>query len=116
MVSSAGQNTVSQGTILAIRIPLPPLVEQRKIIEELERRFSIIEEVEAIIEANLKRAERLRQSILKQAFSGTLVPQNLNDEPASVLLKRIKQERSRLESKRSKKSRAKENEKQMRLL
>ena len=47
------------------------------------------------IAANLKRAQRLRQAILKQAFEGNLVPQDSNDEPASVLLERIREERAR---------------------
>jgi type I restriction enzyme S subunit len=74
-------------------IPLPPIAEQVQIIAEVEQRLSIVTQLEAIIEANLKRAERLRQSILKEAFAGRLVPQDPNDEPASVLLERILKER-----------------------
>jgi type I restriction enzyme S subunit len=74
-------------------IPLPPFVEQQIVVEEVERRLSIVEKLESVTEANLKRAERLRQSILKEAFLGRLVPQVSNDEPASVLLERIRKER-----------------------
>jgi type I restriction enzyme, S subunit len=55
-----------------ITIPIPPLQEQRAIICEIDRRLSIIHEMEHEIETNLKRAERLRQSILKKAFRGQL--------------------------------------------
>lgn len=74
--------------------PLPPLAEQQRIVEEVERRLSVMDEVEATLKANLKRAERLRQSILKRAFEGKLVPQNPADESASVLLGRIREARA----------------------
>jgi type I restriction enzyme S subunit len=49
---------------------MPPLAEQNEIVSELDRRLSVTEELEATIETNLKRAERLRQTILKQVFYG----------------------------------------------
>ena len=75
-------------------IPLPPKSEQVRIVSEVDRRLSIIDELENIVDANLKRAERLRHAILKQAFEGKLVPQYPNDEPASVLLEKIRAERN----------------------
>ena len=80
-------------TLKQVIIPLPPYIEQEQIVAEVERRLSIISELEATVKANLKRAERLRQSILREAFAGRLVPQDPTDEPASVLLERIRNER-----------------------
>ena len=71
---------------------LPPLTEQEQIVSELERHLSVADEIEATIGAELKRAERMRQSILKHAFTGKLVPQDPNDEPAETLLARIQAE------------------------
>ena len=88
-----GQANVNGTKLAAIPIPLPPLAEQQRIVAEIERRLSAIQQAEATVEASLARAERLRQSILKQAFSGKLVPQDPGDEPASVLLDRIRAER-----------------------
>ncbi len=76
-------------------LPLPPFAEQEQIVLEVERRLSIITQLEVIVAANLKRAERLRQSILREAFAGRLVPQDPNDEPASVLLERIRSQRDK---------------------
>ena len=53
-------------------VPLPPLDEQEKIVAEVERRLSVIHELEATVETNLTRADRLRRSILSKAFSGGL--------------------------------------------
>lgn len=72
---------------------MPPLEEQRFIVEEVERRLSVVDKLEATVAANLKQAGGLRQSILKRAFSGKLVPQYPEDEPAGLLLERIRSER-----------------------
>jgi type I restriction enzyme S subunit len=76
-----------------LAIPVPPLVEQNRIVAEVERRLSLVQALEPVLKNNLMRAERLRQAILRQAFEGKLVPQDPSDEPASVLLERIRTER-----------------------
>ena len=86
------------------KIPVPPLTEQEQIVSELERHLSVADEIEATLDAELKRAERLRQSILKQAFSGKLVPQDPNDEPASVLLEKVQAEKVPQQPKRKKRT------------
>jgi|CXWL01.1.fsa_nt_gi type I restriction enzyme S subunit len=70
--STSGLYTLSVNKVGDLPIIVPPLAEQEQIIAEVERRLSVIEELEAAVEANLTRADRLRQSILSQAFSGRL--------------------------------------------
>jgi len=84
---------ISQDTLLGLTVPLPPLREQERIVTETERLFSVAEGAELTVAGSSVRARRLRQSILKWAFEGRLVDQDPTDEPASVLLERIRAER-----------------------
>ena len=102
-----GQANVNGTKLAAMPVPLPPLAEQRRIVAEVERRLPVIQRAEAAVEASFTRAERMRQSILKQAFSGKLVPQDPNDEPPSVLLERIRVEREAAQASAKAKGRAK---------
>ena len=84
-----GQPNVN-GTILGnLNIPLPPLVEQKRIVEEIKKWFALIDQIEhgkADLQTVIKQA---KSKILDLAIHGKLVPQDPNDEPASELLKRI---------------------------
>ena len=91
---AVNQASINQTDVCLTPVPLPPYAEQRRIVAELERRLSVNAELEIAIGHGLRRAERLRQSILKCAFEGRVVAQDPNDEPASVLLERIRAERS----------------------
>ena len=105
--SGNNQPALNKSRVQELLIPLPPLAEQIRIVAELERRLSVIQQAEAAVEANLLRAERMRQSILKQAFSGKLVPQDPNDEPASALLEHIQAEQEAAQASAKPKSGAK---------
>ena len=78
------------------------------VVKIIEEKLSVCEELEQEIEANLQKSEALRQSILKKAFSAKLVAQDPNDEPASVLLERIRAEKE-AQNMKSKKPKAKRN-------
>ncbi len=80
---------IDQTDVANLEVPLPPLGEQRRIVAEVERQLSAVDAMAAEINRALKRSAALRRSILEQAFSGKLVPQDPSDEPASVLLERI---------------------------
>lgn len=71
-IKAVAQPSLSMGTIRMIPVALPPLAEQTRIVAEVERRLSVVEELESVVTANLQRATRLRQSILQKAFSGKL--------------------------------------------
>jgi type I restriction enzyme S subunit len=96
VAAGVGINHLSAAKFAALTVPVPPLLEQEIIVSEVEQRLSVIEATENYIAASLKRASRLRHSILKEAFIGRLVPQDPADEPASVLLDRARQARAAL--------------------
>jgi type I restriction enzyme S subunit len=91
--STSGLYTLSVSKVGRIPIPLPPSAEQIRIVEEIDRRLSSVEEIGGQVGSDTKRAARLRQAILKQAFEGKLVPQDPTDEAASVLIERIRSKR-----------------------
>ena len=85
---TVGQANVNGSKLARFVLPLPPLKEQEAIVREIEHTASLLDSVVATVRTQLERAGRLRQCILKRAFEGKLVPQDPNDEPASVLLDR----------------------------
>lgn len=88
------QKTVTLGDLSSFVVPLPPENEMGRIVNETTRELSVLDQMFSVIETNLKRAERLRQAILRDAFAGRLVQQDPTDEPVSELLKRIQRDRA----------------------
>jgi type I restriction enzyme S subunit len=88
--TQTAQANIFQGKIRRLAVPLPPLLEQQRIVEYLDNTFSQMKNASSICEVASKRAVSLRQATLKEAFQGKLVPQDPSDESASVLLERIR--------------------------
>jgi type I restriction enzyme S subunit len=85
----------------AMSFPLRPITSQRAIVERLDNLLSSIAHLSSEVSLALARAARFRQAILKKAFEGKLVPQDPNDEPASVLLERIRAARAKTPARRA---------------
>jgi len=71
-IKAVAQPSLSMGTIRMIPVALPPITEQTRIVAEVERRLSLVDELESVVSINLQRATRLRQSVLQKALAGTL--------------------------------------------
>jgi len=92
---SAMKNISSVEDIKNINVLLPSKKEQEQMLQEIESRLSVCDKLEETVQQSLEKIKYLRQSILKKAFEGNLVPQNPEDEPAEKLLERIKQEKEK---------------------
>lgn len=92
--------TLNSTSIYNLLVPLPPLAEQKRIVEKIEELLPKVKEYgkaqESLDKLNEELPERLKKSILQEAIEGRLVPQDPNDEPASVLLDKIRAEKKRL--------------------
>ena len=92
---TVGQANVNGTKLAAFVFPLPPVEEQEVIVGAAEDQLSTIDHLESELRAKTKTAQGLRQAILRHAFTGKLVPQDLTDEPAVELLKHIATERAK---------------------
>ena len=90
---------INQQIVMNTPIDLPPIEEQEKIVHRVEAFLKAADQVERQYQQAKAYLDQLEQSILAKAFRGELVPQNPNDEPASVLLERIRAERAKREAK-----------------
>ncbi|MDD2721360.1 MAG: restriction endonuclease subunit S [Gallionella sp.] len=88
-----GNQDLGLTRMVNIVLAICSIEEQEEVIKVIDDKISVIDKLELTITTSLQQAEAMRQSILKRAFSGQLVPQDPHDEPASVLLARIRTER-----------------------
>jgi type I restriction enzyme S subunit len=93
-IYGAGRPHLSFDQLRMTAVLLPPLEEQRRIIADVDRRLAVANHTATEIDVQLARATRLRQAVLKRAYEGRLVAQDPNDEPASLVLKRVAAERN----------------------
>ncbi|EMK19049.1 type I restriction modification DNA specificity domain protein [Leptospira kirschneri serovar Bim str. PUO 1247] len=110
--SSSGVNNINSEEIKSLQFFMPTLLEQQIIVQEIESRLSVCDKLEDTIQSSLNQAESLRQSLLKKAFEGKLVAQDPKDEPASVLLERIRAEKESIFQKANANSKKKTSKKQ----
>ncbi len=92
--STSGLYTLSLSKVKSLVMPIPSLEESLRIVEYISQAFAEIDQLETHCQTELARSKALRQSILKDAFAGKLVPQDPSDEPASDLLARIQAKRA----------------------
>lgn len=90
----------SLANIKSLPIPIPSLLEQSLLVREVERRLSAADQMQTALEQQLTRVHATRQSLLREAFVGRLVPQNPDDESASLLLEHIRAEKAQIKAER----------------
>lgn len=103
-IHGIGRPRINTTQLKSFVVPICSIDEQIQILSEIEQQISEIDATESNIDAQIERAKTLRQSILKKAFSGQLVPQDPSDEPASKLLARIQAEKEFVNTQKTSKS------------
>ena len=100
LATATAQPGLAVSNVVESLIPLPPLAEQHRIVAKIEELLPKVQEYgkaqEALDKLNTELPEKLKKSVLQEAISGRLVPQDPNDEPASVLLSKIREEKEKL--------------------
>lgn len=91
---ATAQKNINLEILEKVVIPIPPIQEQHQIVDILDIALGTVKESERAIELGLKQSAAQRQNILRAAFAGQLVPQDPDDESASVVLERIRAERT----------------------
>jgi len=107
--STSGLHTLSISKVSGLPVPVPPLAELPMIFDYLEAAETSAQNVNALLEREVSRVSSLRQSTLRAAFSGQLIPQDPEDEPASTLLERIAAEQEALALSKPKRGRRKKS-------
>ena len=95
IATGTAQLTIPLGGLRNFQIQLPSLEEQKEIVRRVEKMFAKIDKMEEEYQKAVKLCDRLEQATLAKAFRGELVPQDPNDEPASVLLEQVKREKEK---------------------
>jgi type I restriction enzyme S subunit len=99
--------SINLTTLSALPLPLPPFPEQQEILRRIDELFALADQIEARYAKAKQYVDSLKQSILAEAFRGELVPQDPSDEPATVLLERIREARITRATSRSQQKRRK---------
>lgn len=102
---AVNQSSINQEDVKAVLVPLPPLEEQHEIVRRVEKLFNFTISLEAKYKIAMKLVEKIEQSVLAMAFRGELVEPDPNDEPAEELLKRILEQKAKLEGGKIRKKR-----------
>lgn len=113
ITKGVAQQKVSLARFSRIALPLPPLSEQLEIVREVDHRLSAADRLETTLERQLLGTRSTRQSLLRDAIAGHLVPQDATDEPASALIQRIRTTRA-IESQKPKTKRMPKSKSQLR--
>jgi type I restriction enzyme, S subunit len=94
---------INIGDVRALQLPVPPFAEQKEVVRRVEELFTLADQIEARYAKAKAHIDNLTQSILAKAFHGELVPQDPNDEPASLLLEKTRQTKTNDPLRRKKK-------------